>query len=121
MTRGPESFRLTAVTIVCTDLARSEQFYREVLGATAEPRDGYGCKWFRLGSQLINLMPNAVKKCPAEFPTDAMPIFWLEVHDLDAAYQQLVDRGVDVLQPPDGQSMLIADPDGLVLEIWKSV
>jgi len=66
----------------------------------------------------ISLMPNAAERSPARFPVHAMPILWLEVDDLQAAYSRLLSNGVEVVQPPDGQSMIIADPDGLLIEVW---
>jgi hypothetical protein len=35
------------------------RFYEDVLGASPDPRDGYGCPWYRLGAWSISLMPNA--------------------------------------------------------------
>ncbi len=115
------SFRAKALTIACTDQRRTERFYRDVLGATVVPTDdpGYGCPWLRLGSLAITLMPNASQRSPAEFPTHAMPILWLEVDDLAAAARQFVRDGVEVVTPSDGQFMQIADPDGLVIEVWQ--
>ena len=120
MTSENTSIRATALTIACTDPNKSERFYRGALGATPEPRDGYGCRWYRLGPMLINLMPNATERSPARFPTHAMPILYLEVDDLQATYQRLLDNGVDVAQPSDGQSMMVVDPDGLLIEVWQA-
>jgi predicted enzyme related to lactoylglutathione lyase len=116
------SFRVKALTIACTDHRRSERFYREVLGAATLPTDdpGYGCLWLQIGTLAITLMPNAAQRSPAEFPTHAMPILWLEVDDLEAAAQQFARHGVEVITPSDGQFMQIADPDGLVIEVWET-
>jgi catechol 2,3-dioxygenase-like lactoylglutathione lyase family enzyme len=121
MARHKLSFRVKALTIACTDHRQSERFYREVLGAATLPTDdpGYGCLWLRLGTLPITLMPNASERSPAEFPTHAMPILWLEVDDLEAAARQFVRHGVEVVTPSDGHFMQIADPDGLVIEIWE--
>ena len=113
-------FRGRAITISCTDPKRSERFYQGILAATPEPGDGYGCRWYRLGPLSINLMPNAAERSPATFPTHAMPILWLEVDDLGAAYERFVSHGVEIIQPPDGQFMVVADPDGLLIEVWKA-
>ena len=115
-------FRFKALTIACTDHRRSEEFNRKVLGAeplpTADP--GYGCPWLRLGSLVITLMLNAAERSPAEFPTHAMPILWLEVDDLGAAAERFARYKVEVVEPGDGQFMQIADPDGLVIEVCQS-
>lgn len=109
-----------AITIACTDRKRSENFYVGVLGAERIPRDGFGCPWFQLGSLTLSLMPNAVEPTPAEFPTHAMPILWLEVEDLTAAADLFARSDVAVIDPGDGQFMQVADPDGLVIEVWQS-
>ncbi len=109
-----------AITITCTDRHRSERFYVGVLGAERLPGDGFGCSWFRLGALTLSLMSNAAERSPAEFPTHAMQILWLEVADLAAAAEWFAQHGVEVLDPGDGQFMQVADPDGLVIEVWQS-
>ncbi len=108
-----------SVTIACTDRDRSERFYEGVLGAERIPGDGYGCPRFRLGTLTLSLMFNATERSPAEFPTHAMPILWLEVADLAAAADWFARHEVEVVDPGDGQFMMVADPDGLVIEVWQ--
>jgi O-acetyl-ADP-ribose deacetylase (regulator of RNase III)/catechol 2,3-dioxygenase-like lactoylglutathione lyase family enzyme len=120
--RPNTAVRVKALTIACTDHRRSERFYRDVLGAVTEPTDdpGYGSVWLRLGTLAITLLPNAAERSPATFPTHAMPILWLEVDDLKAAGRRFAKQKVDVVTPSDGQFMMIADPDGLVIEVWQA-
>ena len=87
------------------------------MGAVVIPGD-LGCKWYRLGSFTINLMPGAVGRHPVESGRP-MTMLWLEVSDLAAADEHFVRHGVEVLQPLDGQMMTIADPDGLPIEVWE--
>jgi catechol 2,3-dioxygenase-like lactoylglutathione lyase family enzyme len=117
--RGP-TFSVRALTIACTDPDRSERFYRDVLGAAVLPTDNGVGWWFRLGSLDLNLLPNAAEPSPAEFPTHAMPILWLEVRELAAAAEWFARHGVVVVDPGDGQFMQVADPDGLVIEVWQA-
>jgi hypothetical protein len=49
-----------------------------------------------------------------------MPMLWLEVDDLAEAAKRFAEFDVTVIQPSDGLFMMIADPDGLVIEVWKS-
>ena len=114
------AFRAKALTIACTDVDRSERFYRDVLGATPDPRDGHGCRWYRLGSLLFTLMPTATERSHATFPDDAMIILWLEVDDLQSAKSQFVRHGVEIVDPGDGQFVMVADPDGLLIEVWQA-
>lgn len=113
-------FHGKAITLCCTDKHRSTAFYRDVLGAVALPGDGYGCEWFRLGDLVFSLMPNAEAVTPAAYPCDAMAMLWLEVDDLPAAHRHLVDAGVRIVDAPEGGPyVMIADPDGLMIEVWQ--
>jgi catechol 2,3-dioxygenase-like lactoylglutathione lyase family enzyme len=113
-------FRGKAITISCTDLTRSVAFYQGVLGAVPIRRDGDGCPWYRLGDIVFSLIANAQATTPASFPRDAMVTMWLEVNDLVAAHRRLVDAGVRIVERPEGGPyVLIADPDGLLIEVWE--
>lgn len=113
-------FRARAVTIACTDLDRSAHFYEDVLGAVPAPGDGFGCRWYTLGALSFSLMPNAAEPSPARMPDHAMAMLWLETDDLEAAAGRIERHDVEVLQPADGQSLMIVDPDGIVIEIWQA-
>ena len=117
----PVTFFGKSVTIACTDIDRSEHFYVKLLGATPIPGDASGCcPWYKLGSLMISLLPNAQHPSPANFPEHAMPILWLEVDDIEMAHDHLKNAGTTIIQPPDDEMfMLISDPDGLVIEIWQ--
>jgi catechol 2,3-dioxygenase-like lactoylglutathione lyase family enzyme len=120
MARTNLKFRFKALTIACSDRRRSERFYKSVLGAAVvKTPDGIGCPWFRLGSFLITLMPNAAGPTPADFPDQAMFMPWLEVNDLAAARKRFARAKVSVVEDHRG-SMVIADPDGLLIEIWQT-
>ncbi len=112
-------FRTRSLTIACTDLEKSVTFYETVLGAKRKPTDVGAVPWFRLGTLDINLMPNAEQPSPAEFPTHAMQLLWLEVDNLARAAQWFADNGVKIEDEGDGQFMTIADPDGLLIEVWE--
>lgn len=114
------SFRGKAVTVVCTDLARSRRFYEDVLGAVRLPEDeGYGCPWYRLGDVVVTLMPNAAEGSSTTL-TQATAMLMLEVDDLAAAHRWLVEQGVTIVDAPaDGPFVLIADPDGVLIEVWQ--
>lgn len=120
MSTGKPSFRATAITIACTDYDRSGQFYEQAFGAVRDARDGYGCRWYKLGSIWLTLIPNASEPTPARFPEHPMAMLWLETDDLPAAAERLAGMGVEVLQPFDGESMMVTDPDGIVIEIWQA-
>ena len=49
-----------------------------------------------------------------------MPILWLETADLEGAAARFAAEGVTIITPSDGQFLQIADPDGLVIEVWQA-
>ena len=114
----PVAFSGRSVTVACTDLDRSRHFYVNVLGAKRLPGDGYGCPWYKLGSITISLMPNAELTSPSSFPKHAMPMLWLEVEDIELAHNHLKNSSVEIIDF-DHTNMMVADPDGLHIEIWQ--
>lgn len=100
MVEAKDMFRATAVTIACTDLVRFARFYEQVLGAVLEPRDGYGCRWYKLGPLSFSLMPNATDPSPAQMPAHPMAMLWLETVDLAAAGRRFAHSALISCNPP---------------------
>jgi catechol 2,3-dioxygenase-like lactoylglutathione lyase family enzyme len=120
MARTRLTFRFKALTVACSDLARSRRFYRTVLGAAVvQTPDGIGCPWFRLGSFVFTLMPAAAAPSPAAYMTQAAYMLWLEVADLAAARARFARHQVRVVEDHE-ESLVIADPDGLLIEVWEA-
>ena len=112
-------FSVRAVTVVCSDLERSCEFYESVLGAEPLPSEG-ACRWYRLGSTEIAFAPNADRDSPASFGNDALTMIWLEVDNLEVADRHFLSHNVEVIQPSvEGPMMIIADPDGLPIMVWQ--
>ena len=68
----------------------------------------------------ISIMPNATEPSPARMPSHPMAMLWIETDDLAAAARRFTEFGVQILQPSDGQFMMVADPDGIIIEVWQS-
>ncbi len=64
-------------------------------------------------------MPNAEGPSPANFGDHPMTMLWLEVDDLENALEHFTSHQVEIVQPSDGQMTIIADPDGLPIEVWQ--
>ncbi len=120
MAKGKVRFQPKALVISCRDHHRSAQFYEGVLGAIRLPGDGYGCPWFRLGVWEFSLMPNATEDSVGLLPSHAATFLMLEVDDLETAYRYCLKAGVTIVEPPNGPYMIIADPDGLQIEVWQA-
>ena len=112
--------RPKAFVISCTDHHLSARFYEGVLGAVRMPGDGYGCPWFQLGPWELSLMPNATESSSGLFPAHAATMLMVEVDNLEAAHLFCVEAGASIIEPPNGLYMIIADPDGLQIEVWQA-
>ncbi|MFI9583403.1 VOC family protein [Streptomyces sp. NPDC052236] len=96
------------------DPERSRRFYGETLALPVYREFGTGPErgtvYFLGGGHLeVSGRTEAV-------PSPTMQL-WLQVADADAAYQELAERGAEVLRPPLREpwgliEMWIADPDG---------
>lgn len=53
-------------------------------------------------------------------PAHAATLLMLEVDDLKAAHRYCVKAGVDIVELPNCLYMIIADPDGLQIEVWQA-
>jgi catechol 2,3-dioxygenase-like lactoylglutathione lyase family enzyme len=117
MTHPRPTFTSRAITVYCTDRERSRRFYEDVLGAERLPRD-IG-DWLRIGQLVVTLCPNAERLSPVDFPTHAATAFWFDVPDLDAARAWFERHAVQVVDPGDENFVMIADPDGILIEVWE--
>src|SRR5438105_8465236 len=118
MPRDGLAIRGFALTVYCTDKERSDRFYREILGAKVDPRDGYGNPWYKLGGLRLTLCCNAEGRSPASFPTHAMSVLWLDVDDLKKAADRFARYGVQIIELSDGMFIVIAHLDRLEMQVW---
>ncbi|MCP3819767.1 VOC family protein [Streptomyces sp. A3M-1-3] len=97
-----------------TDPGRSRAFYGEALGLAVYREFGTGPERgtvYFLGGGFLELSG----RCDAA-PSPCVQV-WLQVADAAAAYEELKQRGVEILRPPKEEpwglvEMWIADPDG---------
>ena len=118
--------RLDHVVIAVSDWERSNQFYRDVLGAEVLDRgDGYA---YRFGDQQLNvhgpgLEPSIVARDPVRPGNSDLCFVWQG--SAEQAVEHLRSHGVEVeLGPVDrpgargtGRSVYFRDPDGTLLEL----
>jgi catechol 2,3-dioxygenase-like lactoylglutathione lyase family enzyme len=129
---GVASVRLMEISldhcvIHVSERARSNAFYRDVLGATLVG-DADGPAMYRFGSQQLNvhgpgLEPDPVARLPVQPGGSDLCFAWGGT--IDAAIDHLRAHGVDVELGPvrrvgargDGTSVYFRDPDGSLLEL----
>jgi predicted enzyme related to lactoylglutathione lyase len=98
-----------------TQLRRSQQFYRDILGLAIYrefgSRDAPGLVFF-LGNGLLEVSGRSTDP-----PGNAIAI-WIQVRDVHGEHRRLLEAGVAILREPRLEAwglveMWIADPDGV--------
>lgn len=106
------------------NLAAMEAFYSETLGFPVVNRwDDVQIVFVNIGSTLLELIGRADATAETN-PTGGIDHIALHVADIDAAFAELVEKGVKIRsEPRDFQNARIAfffDPDGNVLELVEA-
>ncbi len=118
--------RLDHVVIAVSDFARSNAFYRDVLGAEIVEIDGRVA--YRIGGQQLNVhgpgtKPAMVARVPVAPGNSDLCFEWDGA--IDGALEHLRARGIGVEAGPmtrggakgPGTSVYFRDPDGTLLEL----
>ncbi len=111
-----------ALCIVCTDLRRTLDFYREAFGAELFPGEVGTCAWLRIGDLPITLLANTDTPSPLGYCEHAMAMIFLQSDDIQTAYKRAIAHGARPMDPLqlDGVSFIVADPDGILIEVMQS-
>lgn len=116
--------RIGAVCYYVSDIARTERFYREVLGLEVENMgdDGAGNDWLSATTEGgVDLLFFRQDTSPGTSP---IVVFDLKDGGIDAAVAALAEKGTTIVTPvshaPGGWSAEFADPDGHVLSMYQS-
>jgi catechol 2,3-dioxygenase-like lactoylglutathione lyase family enzyme len=114
---GIQVTQVDHVSVIITDVERSRQFYRDILGLKEiyKPRTfDFAVLWFDLGNQHVHLLlkDQADTRSPRHFA--------LRVKDAAAARAYLQETGVETAGTtpiPGADRFFIADPDGNRIEV----
>jgi catechol 2,3-dioxygenase-like lactoylglutathione lyase family enzyme len=119
--------RLDHVVIHVSDWARSNPFYRDVLGAEVLGDDPDGPSRYRFGDNQLNIHgpgidPHPVARLPVQPGNSDLCFVWDGA--IEGAVEHLERHGIDVEEGPvarqgargDGTSVYFRDPDGSLLE-----
>jgi catechol 2,3-dioxygenase-like lactoylglutathione lyase family enzyme len=125
--------RLDHVTIVVEDLARSRDFYVDVLGMEPldRPKFSFEGSWFQAGKTQIHLILEHAESGPAgihvpkHLASSRTHHFAFEVEDANHAAIELRRRNVPIVsgpkERPDGAvQVFVTDPDGHVVELCSA-
>jgi glyoxylase I family protein len=113
--------------VMVSDLARSIEFYSNILGLKRVDRQlNYPGAWYQINDFQIHLIENIDYRSNAQIDLQVStrnPHIALGVKDLDAAKQQLLAANCVVKMSNSGRAALFTlDPDGNAIELtWLSV
>ena len=124
--------RIIATVLFVRDLAKCVAFYRDTVGLQVQDSnaDSVG---FSLGDQYFLLLEvsaaaHLISEEALDLKIEGGPRMLLaaSVENVDAAYQELKNKGVTFLRPPADQSWglrtaYFADPEGNTWEINQSI
>jgi catechol 2,3-dioxygenase-like lactoylglutathione lyase family enzyme len=120
--------QLNYVIVLCDDLDRMKAFYRDLFAFPIDSESATGLA-FRAGAVLLALRQRTrVYDCRgvrAELPGVQLA-FLVSPAEVDRCYDQLVAKGVKILDPPTDQlrghrTVYFADPEGNILEIYAEI
>lgn len=120
--------QLTYVIILCDDFERMTAFYRELFAFPVDSESDTSLA-FRAGSVLL-----ALRKRTREYDGSGVRLelpgvqiaFRVSPAEVEECYVQLVDKGVEILEPPTDQlrghrTVYFADPEGNMLEVYAEI
>jgi catechol 2,3-dioxygenase-like lactoylglutathione lyase family enzyme len=113
------------IAILTQNMATMEKFYSETLGFPVTKRwDDVNIIFIDIGSTTIELIGSADAPVPNS-PAGAINHIALHVENLDAAYQELVEKGIQIkMEPRNFQDIRLCffyDPDGNSLELVQEL
>ncbi|MBN9020578.1 MAG: VOC family protein [Rhizobiales bacterium] len=116
--------RIGAVCYYVNDIARTEAFYRDVLGLEVANMgdDGFGNDWLQATTEGgIDLLFFKQESRPGDSP---IVVFDLKDGGIDTLVAALAEKGATIVTPvshaPGGWSAEIADPDGHTISMYQS-
>lgn len=120
--------KLTYVLILCEDLDRMKAFYRNLFAYEVDSESETGLA-LRAGNVLLALRKRTRDYDGSGVRPDLPGVqiaFLVEPHEVQIAYQQLLAKGVEILDPPTDQprghrTVYFADPEGNQLEIYAEI
>lgn len=123
------TLKLTYVLILCEDLDRMKAFYRDLFGAYPVDSESDTGLALQAGNVLLALRKRTRgydgSGVRPELP-GVQIAFLVSPEEVDICYQQLVAKGVKILEPPTDQprghrTVYFADPEGNMLEIYAEI
>jgi catechol 2,3-dioxygenase-like lactoylglutathione lyase family enzyme len=116
---GMETPVLHHASIQVSDVARSREFYEDILGFVAieRPNFGFSGAWYGLGSGQLHLIQHDGLDSARHAINPSDPHFAVTV-DLEVMRARLAAREIEVLDL-GGDQLWVLDPDGNTVELRR--
>ena len=119
---------LDYVILLCKNIETMRDFYRDVLGFKIDV-DEYADEWvqYRVGSGLLCLRPHGRGYDGSAAQGASVQLsFRLSPEGVNAAYHELREKSVEILEPPTDQdfghrTLYFKDPEDNILEIYAEI
>ena len=120
--------QLSYVIVLCDDLDRMKAFYRDLFSFPVDSESDTGLV-LRAGSVLLALrkrMRGYDGRSGGPVSPGVQLAFLVSPAEVDVCYQQLLDKGVKILDPPNDQprghrTVYFADPEGNILDVYGEI
>jgi len=120
--------QLTYVIILCDDIVRMKAFYQDLFAFTVASESATNLT-LRTSSVLLGLRQRT-RTYDGQGVRSELPgvqiAFLVSPPEVDRCYEELVAKGVQILEPPTDQprghrTVYFADPEGNMLEIYAEI
>jgi lactoylglutathione lyase len=120
--------QLDYAIVLCDDLVRMKKFYRGLFDFAIDSESDTGLT-FRAGGVLLSLRQRTRSYDGSGTRPDLPGVqlaFLVAPDQVDSCYEQLVAKGVAILDPPADQprghrTVYFADPEGNMLEVYAEI
>lgn len=117
------------IIVLCDDLEKMKRFYMDLFGFQVEDEEDGHWVGFRVGTLFLGLRPRGRSYDGPKAPDISAKIqlsFRVPPADVDLAYATLMDKGINVIEPPTDQdwphrTLFFADPENNIIEIFADI
>lgn len=120
--------QLNYAIVLCDNLELMKTFYRDLFSFPIDSESATGLT-FRAGSVLLSLRKRTrdYDGCGVRLELPGVQLaFLVSPAEVDACYKELIEKDVEILEPPTDQprghrTVYFADPEGNVLEVYAEI
>lgn len=117
------------VIVLCDDLVKMQRFYTDIFGFRIEEETPGQSVEYRVGTLFLMLRPRGRSYDGPGISDESAAIqlsFRVPPADVDAAYQTLREKDIEVIEPPTDQdwphrTLFFRDPENNILEIYADI